>query len=42
MTSQTGELIEEGASKAHIFNYQSAERVRDKDDRTIALYEFEL
>jgi hypothetical protein len=30
------------ASKAYIFNYQSAERVCDKDDGAIALYEFEM
>jgi len=31
-------LTEEGASKAYIFNYQSAQRVCDKDDGAIALH----
>ena len=39
---QVGKLTEEGPSMAYIFNYQSAQRVCDKDDWAVALHKFEM
>ena len=42
LTCQAGNMTEEGASMAYIFDYQSSKRVSDENDGAITLYEIEL